>query len=439
MPSFALRSGGSASLVRSLVALSALGAVTAAGPARPTAPPLQPSAPRPGIACAPDNGGLTLPAGFCAVAVRRDLGPVRHIVVAPNGDIFGNVHGRGLVALRDTTGDGVADVVVRFGERGGTGIALTATHLYFSSDDAVYRYPWRAGQLEPTAPAETIVAGLPANGSHTSKSIALGPGDALFVNVGSATNSCQVRDRQERSPGRDPCTELETRAGIWRFSASKPGQRFSDGRRFATGLRNTVALAFDSASGALYGAVHGRDQLTQNWGYPAKQGAENPGEEIVRIEQGDDYGWPYCYYDVDRKQHVLAPEYGGDGRAVGRCAQTKAPLIALPGHWAPMAIAVARPGPFGPAYREGLFVAFHGSWNRAPLPQAGYRVAWVPFKDGRPTGQFSTFAIGRDGPTTVRASGLAIGPDGSLYVAADANGTIWRIVNATTTNTKEAK
>jgi glucose/arabinose dehydrogenase len=373
------------------------------------------------------------------VVVRRDLGPVRHIAVAPNGDIFANVQGRGLIALRDTTGDGVADVVVRFGETGGTGIALTSTHLYVASDNAVYRYPWRPGQLQPTAPAETIVEGLPANGSHTSKSIALGAGDALFVNVGSATNSCQVRDRQERSPGRDPCTELETRAGIWRFSASKPGQRFLDGKRYATGLRNTVALTFDSAAGVLYGAVHGRDQLTQNWGYPADRGAENPGEELVRIEQGDDYGWPYCYYDVDHKQHVLAPEYGGDGQTVGRCAKAKAPLLVFPGHWAPMAIAVARSGQFGPAYREGLFVAFHGSWNRAPLPQAGYRVAWVPFKDGRPAGQYSTFAIGSDGPTSLRASGLALGPDGSLYLAADANGTIWRIVNASHAKTKEAK
>lgn len=439
MPLSALRSGGLAVIVRSLGALLALGAVMAAVPTPRTPPP---GAPRPGLACAPDNGGLTLPAGFCAVVVRRDVGPVRHIAVAPNGDIFANVQGRGLLALRDTTGDGVADVVVRFGATGGTGIALTSTHFYVASDDAVYRYAWRPGQLQPTGRAETIVEGLPANGSHTSKSIAIGPGDALFVNVGSATNSCQVRDRQERSPGRDPCTELETRAGIWRFSASKPGQQFRDGQHYATGLRNTVALTVDSASGVLYGAVHGRDQLTQNWGYSAARGAENPGEELVRIEQGDDYGWPYCYYDVDRKQHVLAPEYGGDGQTVGRCAKIKAPLLVFPGHWAPMAIAVARPGQFGPAYREGVFVAFHGSWNRAPLPQAGYRVAWAPFKDGRPTGRFSTFAIGSDSPTSMRASGLALGPDGSLYIAADANGTIWRIVNArnaSNAQTKEAK
>ncbi len=390
------------------------------------------------LACAPDNGGLSLPAGFCAVVVRRALGPVRHLVVAPNGDIFANVQGQGVVALRDTTGDGVADVVARFGSAGGTGIALTDRYLYASSDNAVVRYARTPGQLAPAGQPETIVRDLPANGDHTSKSLALAPGDMLFVNIGSATNSCQRWNRMPRSRGRDPCTELETRAGIWRFSASRPGQRFSEGQRYATGLRNTVALTFDSASGALWGAVHGRDQLTQNWGFPEEKGAENPAEELVRIEQGDDLGWPYCYYDNDRKRKVLAPEYGGDGEQVGRCAKVKAPLLTFPGHWGPMAIAVARAKQFGPDYSEGLFIAFHGSWNRAPLPQAGYRVVWVPFKGGRPTGSYTTFAAGTEGPTSLRASGLAVGPDGSLYLAADGNGTIWRIVNATNTRTKEA-
>src|SRR5690349_18752376 len=211
-------------------------AATLRGPA--IAPPRHADRP----VCAADNGGLTLPKGLCALVVAKDVGPVRHLVVAPNGDVFANVQGREVLALRDTSGDGVADVVRRFGGSGGTGIALSDRYLYYSSDDAVYRYAWSPGRLEPVGPPEAIVTGLPSGGDHTSKSIALGPNGALFLNIGSATNSCQERNRASRSPGRDPCTERDTRAGVWRFAADRPGQRFADGQHWATGLRNTVAL-----------------------------------------------------------------------------------------------------------------------------------------------------------------------------------------------------
>jgi glucose/arabinose dehydrogenase len=380
--------------------------------------------------CARDNGGLTVPKGFCALVVAHDVGPVRHLVVAPNGDIFANRERGGVLALRDTSGDGVADVTRQFGRGGGTGIALDQNFLYYSTNDAVYRYPWRVGQLEPQGEAEPIVTGLPTGGDHNSKSIAIGPEGALFVNVGSATNSCQQQNRASRSPGRDPCTELASRAGVWRFAADRRGQRFADGERWATGLRNTVALAAEPGSRALYGASHGRDQLAENWGFPPEKSAENPGEELVRLERGDDYGWPYCYFDTDLKRKVLAPEYGGDGKQVGRCAGVKPPLAAYPGHWAPMAIAFGTAKQFGSAYASGVFMAFHGSWNRAPLPQAGYRVIWQPFSGGHPAGEYRTFASGTKGPTSIRPSGLAVGPDGSIYLAADDNQTVWRIVNA---------
>jgi glucose/arabinose dehydrogenase len=380
--------------------------------------------------CAPDNGGLNLPDGLCALVLARDVGPVRHLVVAPNGDVFVNRESGGVLALRDTSGDGVADVRREFGRGGGTGIALASGFLYYSTNDAVYRYPWSPGQLEPRSDAEPVVTGLPSSGDHPAKSIAIGRDGALFVNVGSATNSCQERNRASRSPGRDPCTELETRAGVWRFSADKPGQRFSDGERWATGLRNTVALAIDPGSGVLYGVTHGRDQLADNWGFSPQRSADNPAEAMVRIERGDDYGWPYCYFDVDAQRNVLAPEYGGDGKDVGRCARAKAPLVAFPGHWAPLAIAFGPAPQLGPTYASGAFVAFHGSWNRGPLPQEGYRVVWQPLADGRPTGKYQTFATPSSNPTAIRPSGLAIGPEGSLYLAADENHTVWRIMNA---------
>jgi glucose/arabinose dehydrogenase len=376
--------------------------------------------------CPSDDAGLKLPDGFCAVVVGRDLGPVRHLVVAANGDVFANVARRGIVALRDTSGDGTADVVRRFGE-GGTGIALANGWLYGATDATVYRYRWSPGQLEPRGEAETLVRGLPTGG-HEAKSIAVGAGDALYVNIGSLTNSCQVKDRGSRSPGRDPCRELESRAGIWRFSASRTGQKPADGRRYATGLRNALGLAVRPGSGELWGAVHGRDQLAQNWGFDERTSAENPGEELVRVSEGNDFGWPYCYYDVERKTKVLAPEYGGDGTSVGRCARAEAPVAVYPGHWAPMALAFARGGALGSGYADGVFIAFHGSWNRAPLPQAGYRVVWQPLAGDRPAGPFATFATGSAGETSLRPSGVAIGPDGSLYIAADASGTIWRVV-----------
>jgi glucose/arabinose dehydrogenase len=379
-----------------------------------------------GIVCSPDNGGLSLPGGLCAVVVARDLGPVRHVAVAANGDLFANVAERGIVALRDTTGDGVADLIRRFGE-GGTGVALADGWLYYATNDAVRRYAWRPGQLEPSGDAETIVRGLPTGG-HEAKSIALGPGDALYVNIGSQTNSCQERDRRSRSPGRDPCRELDGRAGVWRFSASRRDQQQADGQRFATGLRNALGLAVHPASGGLWATVHGRDQLAQNWGVDERTSAENPGEELVRVDRGDDFGWPYCYYSVDLKTKVLAPEYGGDGRQVGRCARVEAPVAAYPGHWAPMALAFGGKGVLGDSYADGVFIAFHGSWNRAPLPQAGYRVVWQPLTDGKPSAPFSTLATGAAGDTWLRPSGLAVGPDGSLYIAADANGMIWRVV-----------
>ena len=117
----------------------------------------------------------------------------------------------------------------------------------------------------------------------------------------------------------------------------------------------------------------------QNWGFTDEANANNPAEELVQVSEGDDIGWPYCYYSNDAKRKVLAPEYGGDGKSVGRCATAKAPAIAFPGHWAPMALQFYPGTELGAAYAGGLFVTFHGSWNRAPLPQEGYRVVFAPF------------------------------------------------------------
>lgn len=416
-------------------AMATAAAITIMGPAA------SPAAAQQAPECDPDNGGLSLPPGFCAIVVADQVGPARHLTVAPNGDIFVALRNRrgergAILALRDTNGDGRADQQARFGENGGTGITLHEGFLYFAPDDAVLRYPLTTGSLQPAGPPDTIVAGLPANRGHTAKSIAIGADDALFVNIGSLSNACQVEDRRVQSPGMEPCTELETRAGIWKFDAKRKRQTQADGERFATGLRNIVALAVDPTDNQVYGVQHGRDQLSSNWPdlFSPEANADLPSEEFVRIERGTDFGWPYCYHDWKQGKKVLAPEYGGDGRKVGRCSTAGEPIMAFPGHWAPNALLFYTGSQFPEEYRGGAFIAFHGSWNRAPLPQAGYNVVFVPFKDGRPTGDYTVFADGFAGATVQpagaahRPSGLALGPDSSLYVSDDSGGRIWRIV-----------
>ena len=407
-----------------------LAAVLAGSAAAPYRRAAAPSFPSTSPTCDPDNAGLALPAGFCAVLVAQGLDAPRHLAVAPNGDVFVALYGRagGVLALRDTDGDGRADRRELTPVGGGNGIALTADHLYFATDAAILRWGWSPGQLKPAGEPEQVVRDLPTHGNHTSKSVAVGPDGSIYVNVGSATNSCQRADRRPLSPGIDPCSELNTRAGIWRFAPDRLQQTQGDGTHYATGLRNTIALAFDPASGLLYGATHGRDQLGDNWGFSDRDNAEKPAEEFGQIREGSDFGWPYCFYDPLARKKVLAPEYGGDGVRIGRCASKQDPLIGFPGHWGPMAIAFYHGTQFPAPYAGGAFIAFHGSWNRAPLRQAGFRVVFAPFKGGKPTGTWETFATLAGQPTDFRPSGLAIGPDGSLYISADENGKVWRVM-----------
>ena len=392
-------------------------------------------------ACAPGNGGITLPAGFCATIFTDSAKGARDIAVAPNGDVFVNGRstrngGGGVYALRDANGDGVADSMVTFGGRRGTGIAFTPGWVYVDEASQIVRYPIAAGALVPNGEAQVIVSGVPTGG-HDARNFVLDGRGSLYLNVGSMTNSCQTKDRANRAPGIDPCVELETRAGIWRFRADQQGQAFGPGARFATGIRNGMGLAMNPADGSLYVAFHGRDQLSQNWGFTDEQNAELPAEELVKLQQGGDYGWPYCYYDGQQKKLVLAPEYGGDGKQVGRCASKLTPVVAFPGHWAPMSGLFYTGNRFPAKYRSGMFVAFHGSWNRAPLPQAGFRVAFAPMTSGKFSGAYETFADGfagsGSGSTARNAAahrpvGLAQAPDGAMYVTDDAQGRIWKIV-----------
>lgn len=415
-------------MLRYTAAALLLGACVTAAPPQATTPARTAGTTAP--ACEADNGGLVLPEGFCALTVGATLGPVREIAVASNGDLYAAVKagengGGGVRAFRDSSGDGLPDESASFGPGGGNDVELHDGYVYFAMNDRIIRWRLTPGRLEPEGQPETVVSGLPADGGHVAKSMAFN-GDVMYVNVGSRSNSCQEADRQAGSKGVDPCTELERRAGIWSFAANRTGQTFADGTRFATGLRNAMALAVEPASKVLYSAVHGMDQLAQNWGYSAEVNANNPAEIFVRVERGRDFGWPYCYFSSESKRLVLAPEYGGDGQRTDRCTDRTAPLIGFPGHWAPLAMAFHPGTGFGQTY-QGLFIAFHGSWNRAPLPQEGYRVVFQPMRGGVPSGEYQTFATSSEGPTALRAAGVAVAPDGSLYISADRNAKIWRV------------
>ena len=294
----------------------------------------RPAAPGPTVGAptgAPCDSTLALPEGFCATVFADQVGGARHVAVAANGDVFvqlmvgkkdaesGSGRTGGVLALRDTDRDGVADTTALFGELGGTGIGLHGGFLYADAKSRIVRWRLPEGSLVPEGAAQTIVTGMP-RGGHEARNFAFDTAGSLYVNVGSLTNSCQRKDRGNRSPGVDPCTELRTRAGIWKFAANRTGQTQATGQRFATGIRNATGLTVSSLDGKLYTTQHGRDQLAQNWAFPAQASAENPAEEFMQVNAGDDFGWPYCYYHVAQARRVLAPEYGGDSTRVGRCA-----------------------------------------------------------------------------------------------------------------------
>ncbi|MEO7180420.1 MAG: PQQ-dependent sugar dehydrogenase [Gemmatimonadaceae bacterium] len=406
------------------------------------------------VACTGTNAELTLPAGFCATIFADSIAHSRHAVVASNGDVYVTIEGTNppgdavsdtplpapasFVALRDTNRDGRADLVKRVGSLGNTGIGIANGHLYVDEGKQIVRYARADSELTPSGKREVVVGGIPMNGGHRARNFAIGADGMLYLNVGSASNSCQVKDRTPNSPGHDPCVELETRAGYWKYDANKLGQQFSKAERYATGVRNGMGLAF-GPDGKLYGTQHGRDGLLDNWKsiFPTTQyQAENPAEVLIQPNQGDDFGWPYCYYAVDAKKLIDAPEYGGDGKKSVRCDSKKPAVAAYPGHWAPMSLLFYTGTTFPVRYKSGAFIAFHGSWNRAPEPQAGYRVVFQPMANGAVSGDFETFVDGfaqvtgpqlQPGTAKHRPAGLAQAPDGSLIVTDDAGGRIYRI------------
>lgn len=385
------------------------------------------------------NAGLKLPASFKASIVADNLGRTRHLAVTPKGDIYVRlarpVDGKGTLMLRETNGK--ATVQSGFGNYGGTGIYIKDGYLYASSNDEVFRYKLDANYqvTNPEAP-ERIVTGLVNKGQHETKSLTMDNDGNLYVTIGAPSNACQEKDRQQGSAGMPNCPLLETAGGVWQFKPDKADQSYGEGVRYATGLRNVVGLDWNQQTNQLYVMQHGRDQLNNLYPqyYSVKQSAELPAECMFALKKGDNAGWPYTYYDQNQKKKMLAPEYGGDGKKEAGNEYID-PVAAFPGHMAPNGLLFYTGNQFPEKYKNGAFIAFHGSWNRAPEPQAGYFVVFQPFKDGKPSGNWEIFADGFSGSAEKTASGradhrpcgLAQGPDGSLYITDDVKGTIYKI------------
>ncbi|MEO1009783.1 MAG: PQQ-dependent sugar dehydrogenase [Bacteroidota bacterium] len=406
------------------------------------------------LGCRPEgkDGGLFLPEGFSSYVVMDSIPEtVRHLAMTEEGILYAKLRNasenNSVIALRDTNGDAYADEMQRFGEDAkkqrwsyATAMRVYNGYLYYSSDLVVYRRKLIPGTLVLDGPPEIVMVDDHEHGKHEhiGKPIAFDDKGYMYVPFGAPSNACQSPKRTPGAPGLDPCPQLERHGGIWRFDANKLNQTQKDGYHYASGIRSVVAMNWNPADGELYVVMHGRDDLLRLWPdvFSPWQSAMLPSEEFMRVTEGSHFGWPYCYYDQMQGKKVLAPEYGGDGTIVGRCAEYDDPVIGFPGHWAPNDLVFYQGEAFPERYRNGAFVAFHGSTNREPYPQSGYFVGFVPFSNGKLVGEVEVFADGFaqvDPIVSVkdaiyRPMGLTIGPDGEMYISDSVKGKIWKVV-----------
>jgi glucose/arabinose dehydrogenase len=380
------------------------------------------------------TAGLVLPQGFSASIVADSLGAVRHIAVSKNGQIYAKLgslkNGKGVLFLSDTDNDGKMDKSMGFGNYRGTGMRIKGNVLYTSSNSAVYRYQLNdKGEVTDTGKAEMIVHGLVDRGRDNAKAIALDDNNNLYVSVGSYDETCA----DASGKGIPNCPLLDSVGGIWQFSTTKLNQSYSDAVHYARGLKNPVGLDWNEATKSLFATSHGRGNLYGKFPnlYTAQQEQTLPAETFYELNKGADAGWPYVYYDPFLHKKILTPEYGGDAK---KSVSDKYldPLVDFPAHLAPNDLLFYTGNMFPQKYKNGAFIVFH---NQSQTLKKGFLVAFVPFKNGKPSGQWEVFAdnfAGFDlknptGPFQHRPIGIAEGPDGALYVADDLKGTIYKI------------
>jgi len=392
-----------------------------------------------------DNGGLFLPDRFEAVVVADSIGNARHLAVNKNGDIYVKLtnakQDSGNVAIR-VNKDGKADSIVYFGDYkaekgyGPTSMRIYNGYIYFSTKDAVYRQKLTPSKLVPESKRE-IVLKYEIYTSHIAKTLAFDDEGQMYVNFGSLTDNCQEEDRTPLSPGQYPCLELAEHAGIWKFDANKINQTQKDGVRYATGLRDGIAMDWNHATNSLFVLQHGRDDMHSIWPslYSEWESAMLPAEEFFEIKEGANGGWPYYYYDQIQNKRMVSPEYRDVDLKV-KVNELVDPIIGFPGHWAPNDLFFYTGDQFPDRYKNGAFIAFHGGGRRAPYPTAGLVVCFVPYINGEFSKSFEIFAdgfIGESysdgmGRSAYKPMGIAMGPDGSLYVSDSRKGKIWRIM-----------
>ncbi len=380
---------------------------------------------------------LKAPEGFSVEEIGKDLGAVRHLTVTKNGDIYANrsvlKDGKSIILLRDTDKDGTMDQQQEFAEVPGTGILAQDDYLYASSNSEVYRYKFNADQeIIDTENPEKIVSGLIDMGRDNAKPFTIDGSDNLYVTVGSWNDAC--RDN-EAEAGMIPCTILDSAGGIWKFKTNKPDQTYSDGTRYATGLKNAVGITWNHQTNSLFATDHGRGGLSNFYPdlYTQKQNDELPAETFYEIKENDNAGWPSTYYDHQKNKRVLAPEYGGDGEKEST-EKFVEPLVGFPAHLGPNDVLFYTGNMFPEKYKNGAFIAFH---NQSKELKKGFFIAFVPFKNGKPDGDWEIFLDNFAGfdlanPTDDdtlkhRPCGLAEGPDGALYVCDDFGGSIFKV------------
>ncbi|MEJ5865326.1 sorbosone dehydrogenase family protein [Pseudomonas farsensis] len=369
-----------------------------------------------------------VPEGYRITAIARDLKIPRQTLVLPNGDILvaegrggnaaklkpkdviasqikakGNTQVKGgnrLTLLRDADGDGTYELSTVFAENLNApyGLALADGKLYVANQDALVRFDYRDGQTKAEGAPEKVTD-LPSQiNHHWTKSLAASPdGRYLYVGIGSNSN---ITERG---------LEVEAdRAMVWQIDAVTGAHR-----PYATGLRNPTALTIQPGNGQLWAVVNERDEL----------GPDLVPDYLTSVQEGAFYGWPYSYWgqNVDERVRPQNPD---------KVKAAVKPDYSLGSHVAALGVDFSTAS-MGPQFAEGAFVGEHGSWNR-PNP-VGYKVIFVPFKDGKPAGEpvdFATGFRGEDGKTRGRPVGVTVDPRGALIIADDLANTIWRVTRA---------
>jgi len=367
----------------------------------------------------------TVPQNYRITAIATDLKIPRQTLVLPNGDILvaegrgGNApklqpkdiiaglikakgtssveSGNRLTLLRDKDGDGTYEERTVFAKdlNAPYGLAVADGHLYVANQDALVRFEYKEGQTESSGPPVTVT-GLPsAINHHWTKSLTASPdGRFLYVGIGSNSNITE----------RGMTAEVD-RAMVWQVDAATGAHR-----PYATGLRNPTALAIQPGTDQLWSVVNERDELGPNL-VP---------DYLTSVREGAFYGWPYSYWgkNVDQRVRPQNPE---------KVASAVPPDYSLGSHVAALGLAFSTSA-MGAQFADGVFVGEHGSWNRKE--PVGYKVVFVPFRDGRPGGtpvDFVSGFFGADGKTRGRPVGVTVDPRGALIVADDLSNTIWRV------------